>query len=148
MKYGHFGAAAWALFRAGRGRFHVAVLCACALSFAGCKENLSAPNLGVGPDTSGPLVQLHPAQDTLVDSIGTLLVRVGASDRLGVGMVLFNILPMHYVIDPLAPNDTVFDGFFPITLGTYKHSTFKYWVVARDILDHETVTDTVTVTVR
>jgi hypothetical protein len=148
VKYGHFGAAAWAHFRAGRGRFHIAVFCVCALSFAGCKENLSAPNVGLVPDTSGPLVQLHPAQDTLVDSSGTLLVRVDASDPLGVGMVLFNIQPMHYVIDPLAPNDTVFDGFFPITLGNYKHSTLKYWVVARDILDHETVTDTVTVTVR
>jgi hypothetical protein len=113
-----------------------------------CKENLSAPSLGVGPDTTGPLVQLHPAHDTLVDSTGTLLIRVGASDQSGVGLVFFNIEPQKFVIDPLAPNDTVFDGFFPVTLGSYKHTTFKYWVVARDILDHETVTDTVTVTVR
>ena len=118
------------------------------LAFAGCKENLSARNLGLGPDTSGPLVQLRPARDTMVDSVGTLLVGVSASDRSGVGMVLFNILPAKYAIDPLAPNDTVFDGLFQITLSLYKHSTFKYWVLARDILDHETVTDTVTVTVR
>jgi hypothetical protein len=111
-------------------------------------ENLSAPNLGLGPDTSGPLVLLSPGHDTLVDSIGTLLVGVDASDRSGVGMVLFNMQPAHYAIDPLAPNDTVFDGFFPITLAGYKHTTFKYWVLARDVLDHETVTDTVTVTVR
>ncbi len=118
------------------------------LAFGGCKENLSAPNLGLGPDTSGPLVLLHPAHDTVVDSSGTLLVQVGASDRSGVAMVLFNILPARYAIDPLGPNDTVFTGLFPITLGNYRHSTFRYWVVARDILDHETVTDTVTVTVR
>jgi hypothetical protein len=148
VKYGHRGAAVRVRFRAGHGRFRVLVLCVAALAFAGCKENLSAPNLGLGPDTSGPLVLMHPAHDTLVDSIGTLRVAVDASDRLGVGMVLFNIQPAHYVIDPLSPNDTVFGGLFPIALGGYKHSTFKYWVVARDVLDHETVTDTVTVTVR
>ncbi|MFI5207787.1 MAG: hypothetical protein ACHQX4_07185 [Gemmatimonadales bacterium] len=118
------------------------------LALAGCKENLSVPHLGLGPDTSGPLVVLHPGHDTLVDSVGTLLVGVDASDPLGVGTVQFNILPAHYAIDPLAPNDTLFDGSFPITLAGYKHTAFKYWVLARDVLDHETVTDTVTVTVR
>ena len=148
MKCGHPEAAVRVRFRAGRGRLRVAIFCCALLALAGCKENLSAPHLGLGPDTSGPLVVLHPGHDTLVDSVGTLLVGVDASDRLGVGTVLFNILPAHYAIDPLAPNDTVFDGSFPITLAGYKHSTFKYWVLARDILDHETVTDTVTVTVR
>ena len=148
VKNGHLGAAAWVRFRAGRGRFRFAGLCIATLATVACKENLSAPALGVGPDTTGPLIQLHPAHDTLVDSTGTLLIRVGASDRSGVGLVFFNIEPAKFIIDPLAPNDTVFDGFFPITLGSYKHASFKYWVVARDILDHETVTDTVTVTVR
>jgi hypothetical protein len=105
VKYGHESAAARVRFRAGRGRFRFAVFCCSALAFAGCKENLSAPILGLGPDTSGPLVQLYPAHDTVVDSVGTMLIRVGPSDRSGVAMVLFNI-------------------------------------------DHETVTDTVAVTVR
>jgi hypothetical protein len=41
-----------------------------------------------------------------------------------------------------------FDGFFPITLAGHKHTTFQTCVLARAVLDHETVTDTVTVTVR
>lgn len=115
---------------------------------AACRENLSAPHLGLGPDTTGPLVQLAPARDTAVDSVGTLLVQVNASDPSGVGMVELFLQPAHFAIDPLAPNDTVFAGLYPITLSGYKHSQFKYWVEVRDLLARETVSDTVTVTVR
>ena len=142
-------AAAGARFRAGRGRFRAGAWCAVFGALAGCKENLSPHSLGVlGPDTSGPLVQLAPAHDTAVDSIGTLLVHVGASDPSGVKQVVFSLLPPKYTISPLAPNDTTFDVYFPIALALYKHTTFKYFVRSSDYLDHETVTDTVTVTVR
>ena len=122
--------------------------CAVSGALAACKENLGAPQMGTGPDTSGPRVQLSPGRDTVVDSTGTLLVRVGASDPSGVSFVQFVLEPAHYAIDPLGPNDTVFEGFFPITLSGYKHSTFRYFARTRDVLEHETVTDTVAVTVR
>jgi hypothetical protein len=54
------------------------------------------------------------------------------------------------VVTPPTPtgNDTIFDVLFPVALGGRKHSSFRYYALASDLLDHETVTDTVTVTVR
>jgi hypothetical protein len=106
------------------------------------------PPAGLGPDTSGPAVALFPAHDTLADSVGTLLVRVTANDRSGVKSVTFYLLPAVSTPPLVTGADTTFDAFFPVSLGAHKHASFQYYVRARDILDHETVTDTVTVTVK
>lgn len=115
---------------------------------AGCKENLSPPPVSTGPDTSGPRVQLHPGRDTTTDSTGILLVRVSATDPSGIKLVDIQLLPPTFSFPQQSPLDTEYGAFYSVPLSIYKHSTFKYYVVARDILDHETVTDTVTVTVR
>ena len=136
-------------FRAGHGRFRTWVPGLALGALAACKENLSAPPVGsFGPDVSGPLVQLNPARDTVVDSTGTLLVRVDAHDPSGVKNVTFVVIPALSTPQPVQGSDTVLDALFPITLASYKHTSFKYYVRSSDILDHETVTDTVTVTVR
>ncbi len=135
--------------RAGRGLFRAGFAALGLGAVAGCRENLSVPPpTGSGPDTSGPQVRLSPAADTLVDSTGTLLVRVSASDRSGIRRIEFTITPPTSTFAPIDPADTAFDAFYPIQLATYKHSVFTYVVRAVDILDHETVTRAVAVTVR
>lgn len=114
-----------------------------------CVENLTAPPTGTfGPDTTGPQIRLSPRRDTTVDSIGTLLISVLATDRSGIRLLDFRLLPPTFGFTPLAPLDTVFGAAYPIALGYFKHSTFRFYVYAQDILDHETITDTVVVTVR
>jgi len=125
-----------------------AVLGLTALALTACKENLSSPPTGGGPDTTGPAVRLAPGTDTTVDSVGVLLVSVLASAPSGIKTVDFTLLPGTFAFPTQSPLDTVFGAFYSVPLGTFKHSTFKYFVQATDILDHETVTDTVTVTVK
>ncbi len=115
---------------------------------SGCKENLSAPPTGNGPDNAGPSMLHFPAKDTLADSTGTLLVRVQALDPSGIKSVDFFVLPAKSTYPTQVPLDTAFDAFYTIALNNYKHGTLRFYAVSRDILDHETVTDTVTVTVK
>ena len=104
--------------------------------------------VGTGTDTSGPLVKLSPAHDTLVDSTGILLVHVGATDPSGIVSMTFTILPTLVTPPTVTGADTTLDALFPVALSGHKHSTFRYFVQAFDILGHETVTDTVAVTVK
>jgi hypothetical protein len=116
---------------------------------AACKENLSPPPpTGLGKDTVGPLVVLAPAHDTTVDSTGTLLVAVNATDQSGIKLVDFLFVPAIQGFGTITPLDTVFAAYYPIHLGNFKHSTFRFFVRTLDVLDHETITDTVVVTVR
>jgi len=115
---------------------------------AACKENLQAPAPGIGPDLEGPILILHPGQDTVVDSTGTLNVRVLAADRSKITSLNLVIIGGAFGFSPVAPNDTVATVVFPVPLAPLKHSTFGFRAEARDALNHETVTGTVTVTVR
>jgi len=137
-----------ALTEVGCGRLRAVAWTASLVALAACKENLSRPVASFGPDTLGPAVQLHPAHDTLVDSVGTLLVRATVTDPSGVKSLTFVVLPAGSTPPTVMGVDTTIDVFFPVTLSVHKHATFKYYVQAIDILDHETVSDTVTVTVR
>ncbi len=116
---------------------------------AACKENLQAPAPGVGPDVEGPILFiLHPGQDTVVDSTGTLNVRVLAADRSPITSLNLVVVGGAFGFSPVAPNDTVVTAIFPVPLAPLKHSTFGLRAEARDALNHSTVTPTVTVTVR
>lgn len=149
VEKGHRTASARVRNRAGPGRFRTWFWVLALSALPACKENLSVPfPSGAGQDTTGPLVLLFPAHDTLADSTGTLLVRVDARDRSGVKTIDFFLIPARYTYNTITPNDTAFDGLYAITLAGFKHATFKYYVRASDFLDHETVTDTVAVTVR
>ena len=139
---------ATARFRAGRGRFLVASLGLSAVAAGGCRENLSAPQQGTNVDTLGPLVQLSPGSDTTVDSTGVLQVVVQVRDPSGIKELDLVLSPALFGYPPQAPNDTISNVVYLVQLGVFKHSTFRFYVRARDVLDYETVTDSVTVTVR
>lgn len=130
-----------------RGLFGAAIFCVLAV-LPGCKDNLSTPPTGSAADTTGPLLVLAPGQDTLADSTGFLLVRLTASDVSGIKRVDFFVLPASSTFGTLMPLDTTFNAFFRIPLAQYKHGTFRFYARSADLLDHETVTDTVTVTVK
>ena len=119
-----------------------------AVAAGGCKENLNAPQQGTDVDTLGPLVQLSPANDTTVDSTGVLMVSVLVRDPSGVKELDFVLSPATFAFPTQMPNDTNAVRIYPLQLGQLKHSTFRFYVRARDVLDYETVTDSVTVTVR
>jgi hypothetical protein len=114
----------------------------------GCKENLSTPPTSIGQDTAGPALLFSPARDTLADSTGIFLVHLTASDRSGIKDVDFFVLPATSSFGTLTPLDTVFDTYYSVPLAQHKHGSFRFYARATDLLDHETVTDTVTVTVR
>jgi hypothetical protein len=113
-----------------------------------CRENLTTrPTISV-QDTSGPAIRFAPAHDTLADSTGIFLVHVEATDQSGISRLDFFVLPATSSFGTLTPLDTVFDTFYSVPLAPHKHGSFRFYARATDLLDHETVTDTVTVTVR
>ena len=101
----------------------------------------------LGPDVTGPELHLRPAGDTTVDSLGTLQIIVVARDRSNIKSLSLDIIGGGFAFPPLVPNDTVFGAVFPVALGRLRNTAFRFVARATDILDHETVTDTVTVTV-
>ena len=131
-----------------RGRVLAVLLPLLAALPAACKDNLSTPPTGIGADLTGPAIHLTPAQDTLADSTGVLLVRLNASDISGIKRVDFFVLPASASFGTLTPLDTAFNAFYSVPLAKYKHGSFRFYARAADLLDHETVTDTVTVTVK
>ena len=113
-----------------------------------CKEARSpaGPDY-VGPDLVGPDLFVTPYADTTVDSLGTLPIVVTAWDPSAIKSLRLDLIGINAAFLPLAPYDTLFTAVFPIALGSFRRTTFKFVVRASDVLDHETVTDTVTVTV-
>ena len=101
-----------------------------------------------GPDVQGPDLVVRPGRDTLVDSTGTLLVLVVSRDRSNIKRLTLDMIGAGFAFPPLFPNDTVFTVIFPIALNPLKNSSFEYVAPVVDVLDHETVTDPVTVTVK
>ena len=114
----------------------------------GCRENLSTLPNGVGLGQVVPTVRISPARDTTVDSTGVLRVRVLVGDRVRLRLVHLQVLDAAFAFSPVAVFDTVMDAAFSFPLDRLKHTTFRYYARASNILDHETVSDTVTVTVR
>ncbi len=115
---------------------------------AGCRENLSAPSGGRGPDVEGPVITLRPGQDTLVDSTGVLNIVVGVTDRSLIATIDLRLVGGQFGFNPVMPGDSVANVVYPIALSPYSGSSFAYSVRAVDVLNYETVTDTVTVTVK
>ncbi len=115
----------------------------------GCKEATTpfvAPQLG--PDSAPPVVQLSPAHDTTVDSTGVLPITVYAHDQSWVTSMQLVIINGPVVYPAISPDTTDALEGFSIGLSTFKHTQFRWFVIASDILNHRTVSDTVTVSVR
>ena len=120
-----------------------------AATLMACKEARSPTGpTPQGPDVEGPELVLRPAIDTLVDSTGVLEILVISRDRSNIKTVDLSILGGGFTFPTLTPNDTAFTAVFPVGLNPLKNSAFRYVARAVDVLDHETVSDTVTVTVR
>jgi hypothetical protein len=94
------------------------------------------------------VVRLAPARDTTVDSVGVLAIRLRATDRSAIRLAELRFLDAPFAFPALTPYDTLVEAQYPVALGQVKHQRFRYFARAVDNLDHETVTDTVTVTVR
>jgi hypothetical protein len=120
-------------------------------ALAACLEadqrNPTGP-LPQGPDREGPSLLVSPGSDTTVDSTGTLGILVEAKDRTAVGMIELVLIGTPFAFNPVATLDTSVTVIFPVPLEPMKHSTFAFFARARDVLDFETVSDSVTVTVR
>jgi hypothetical protein len=114
----------------------------------GCRENLSPPDQGSGADVHGPVVQIRPAQDTTVDPTGVLLVSVTARDQSVINYLNLIVAGGSFAFSPLSPGDTVAEVTYPIGLTGLSGSSLALQARAVDILNHETVTAPVTVTVR
>lgn len=113
-----------------------------------CKEAKSpaGPDY-LGPDLVGPDLFVTPGADTTVDSVGTLPIVVTAWDPSAIKSLRLDLFGINAAFLPLVPNDTLYTAVFPIALGSFRRTSFRFVVRASDVLDHETVTDTVTVTV-
>jgi hypothetical protein len=83
-----------------------------------------------------------------VDPVGSLNIRVIVADRSVIKSLDLILIGGAFGFPTITPNDTILDVFFPVPLQPYSGGSFQYYARAVDILDFETVTDTVTVTVR
>ncbi len=122
---------------------------AAALSGAGCEAArtpfLSAPS---GPDTTAPVLRLTPGHDTTADATGTLLLTVNAHDTHWVTRLDLVVLDGTFGFSPIMPDTTDVTVSYPIALAGLGNTSFRWFVRATDILNHQSVSDTVTVSVR
>lgn len=133
-----------------RGQFRALFVVGFAGLLGACKENLSPPEVGFpeGQPVPLPTVTLNPGSDTIVDSTGTLFVRVRARGPAIIKRIEFSVTPASFTFDPIPWADTAFDASFPIPLDGYRHASFSFSASAIDVLDRRTDTPGVTVTVR
>jgi hypothetical protein len=98
-----------------------------------------------GPSESPPAITTIPGRDTSVDSVGLLMIEVTARDQVRIDTVamLMSGAPFAFLAVPV--NDTVFDGLFPVPLGSLHHKAFAFRVAAGDVLGRDTVTDSISV---
>jgi hypothetical protein len=68
-------------------------------------------------------------------------------DRSTIKSLRLDLVGINASFPPVTPSDTLYPAVFPIGPGAFRRTAFRFVVWAADILDHETVTDTVTVTV-
>ena len=134
--------------RTGRGLFRASRALLLAAAAAGCKENLNAPPPRRGPHVSGPALPVRPGRHKYLFLVDAEPVSVAASDRSNIKELELVLIGAAFAFNPVNPADTFALVNFQIALGPLKHSSFQYYARAKDILDHETVTDSVTVTVR
>lgn len=114
----------------------------------GCRDAVTRPNTPVAGGDAAPQVIVHPAQDTTVDSIGTLDIDVAVHDRTVIDSVavLLQGAPLGY--SAFHPNDTTFEAVIQVPLAALHHQPFSYAVTAANILGRDTTTASINVRVR
>lgn len=95
-----------------------------------------------------PLLAYSPSQDTVVDSVGVLLIAVTAHDESRIDSI--GLLPqgLGVAFPSVYPGDTTALVFWAVALASLRHQPFTFQVVASDILGHGTTTRSVKVTPR
>jgi hypothetical protein len=114
----------------------------------GCIPAATEPNNPRSEPRGAPVIVIDPAQDTTVDSLGTLEIAVAVHDPAiidSVLVVLQGTAPPYYVFHPA---DTLFQAIITMALGPLKHTTFSYSVSAANLLGKDTTTQSVNVRVR
>lgn len=129
----------------GRALAGLGLLAALGWAAAGCREAVTQPNTTKGPGRGAPLITLAPAQDTTVDSIGTLGIDVRVHDQAYIDSVAIVFVGASQAYPTAFPNDTVFHVIIPVALAPLKHKTWSFSVSAANILGLDTTTSSVNV---
>ena len=114
----------------------------------GCRPATTEPNTPKGQGNGAPLVVISPAQDTTVDSTGTLPIVIAVHDAAYIDTVAVTFQGASQAYLPFYSGDTLFQAIIPVSLGPLKHQTFSYAVNASNILGRDTTTSSVNVRVR
>jgi hypothetical protein len=121
-----------------------------ALSWAasGCVPAATEPNNPRNSTRGAPVIVIDPAQDTTVDSLGTLEIAVAVHDPAvidSVQVAFQGTAPQFYGFHPA---DTLFQAIVTVALGPLKHKTFSFSVNAANLLGKDTTTSSVNVRVQ
>ncbi len=117
------------------------------LAAPGCREAATQPNTIQSLVRSAPQVVVSPAQDTTVDSLGTLAIVVAVHDQALIDSVAVLFQGASQAYHAAYPNDTVFQEVIQVALTPLKHRTFSFAVNAANILGVDTTTSAVNVRV-
>jgi hypothetical protein len=112
---------------------------------AGCREAVTRPNPPPVQSEGPPSLIVHPAQDTTVDSIGSLNIEVTVHDQALIDSVEVLVQGASLAFPVNRPNDTTFHALYPVPLGPLRHQAFTFTVTAGNILGYDTTTASVTV---
>jgi hypothetical protein len=95
-----------------------------------------------------PTLSYSPSKDTIVDSIGVLLIAVSAHDQSLIDSIAIRAQGAPNAFQTVFPHDTTAQVAWPVALGQLHHKAFTFQVVASDINGRDTVTASVKVTPR
>ena len=123
----------------------VALACGCLLWGSGCRDAVTRPNAPPGGLEAPPVLVVHPARDTTVDSIGTLNIDVSVSDQALISAVAISFVGAPLAFAPVTPYDTAVHVVYPVGLGALHHQPFSFVVSAANVLGYDTATASVNV---
>lgn len=115
---------------------------------AGCRAAVTQPNNPQGLEPGAPQVITDPAQDTTVDSLGTLAIVITVRDPASIDSVAVILQGASQQYPTSYPNDTLYQATITVALAPLKHRTFSFAVNAANILGEDTTTSSVNVRVR
>ena len=115
---------------------------------SGCIPATTEPNNPKNAPLGAPLISVDPAQDTTVDSIGTLDIVVAVHDPSIIDSVVVLFQGASQAYPAQHPSDTLFQTIVAVALAPLKHRTFSFSVNASNLLGKDTTTSSVNVRVR
>ncbi len=113
----------------------------------GCNPAPTEPNNPRGTVQGAPVIVIDPAQDTTVDSLGTLDIVVAVHDPTIIDSVAVVFQGASQAYPTQHPSDTLFQAIVAVALAPLKHKTFSFSVNASNLLGKDTTTSSVNVRV-